>query len=181
MTRMNLNFLGGPGQKASTSNTCITVTAIYLVYIVVESALSGATSAASPCGDFGGTNRPTYTYNDTTGQFDWTCPDGSSANPSGTYDFLSGLTSLWQFAFFIYILIAMIRTRMTMRNKYQIPGTCCGDGCLGDCCCSYWCSCCIVSQMARHTNDYNMYPVSCCGDGCCSKRGQPDQAPFIDP
>lgn len=62
----------------------------------------------------------------------------------------------------IYILFAMIKTRMYIRNKYKIrreQNYCCGAD---DCCVSFWCGCCTVSQMYRHTADYDVYSAACC-------------------
>ena len=62
---------------------------------------------------------------------------------------------------------------MIMREKYGIRASCCGDCCatsrtdLG---------CCVVSQMARHTNDYEAYPVECCSADCFSRTGQNAEA-----
>lgn len=42
-----------------------------------------------------------------------------------------------------------------------------------DFCCSFWCSCCTVSQIARHTGDYEEYPAT-----CCTQTGNPPGAPF---
>ena len=69
--------------------------------------------------------------------------------------------------------IAMIcKTRELIRNKYQIPSRHCG--CCEDCCCAFWCSCCTVAQMARHTGDYVTYQGM-----CCSETGLPSHAPHI--
>lgn len=61
------------------------------------------------------------------------------------------------FMFFVF-LILMIRTRRAIREKYKIPDeSCCGVS--NDICCSFWCGCCTVSQMARQTADYESSPA----------------------
>ena len=73
-------------------------------------------------------------------------------------------------AWVIFISVAMICARKSMRELYNIPGSCCEDFC-----CTYWCSCCVVMQMARHTHDLKEYPYS-----CCSSTGLGPNAPPCD-
>ena len=80
------------------------------------------------------------------------------------------------FAFFLYFFIAMCRTRQAIRARYKIEDNC--GGC-SDCCCTFWCSCCTINQMARHTNDYEAYPVDCCSATCFNKTGLPANAPIL--
>ena len=62
----------------------------------------------------------------------------------------------------ILFLVAATQVRFSMRQKYSIPADCCSDsGCLSDCCCVYWCSCCSVIQMMRHTHDEKKYVYNC--------------------
>ena len=68
--------------------------------------------------------------------------------------------------------VLICKTRKHIREKYNIPEQQC-NGC-EDCCCSWWCSCCTVAQMARHTGDYKAYPAA-----CCSETGMPPHAPSI--
>jgi len=65
-------------------------------------------------------------------------------------------------AWSIYLLIVGTITRQRMRLKYDIDGSCCaGPDCLDDCCCIFWCNCCTVIQMDRHTHDERRYPYDC--------------------
>ena len=65
------------------------------------------------------------------------------------------------FCFMIYTLIAMTRTRKAVREYYSIPEKkCCGV--TDDCCCSFWCGCCTVNQMAKQTTDYEINDALCC-------------------
>ena len=73
----------------------------------------------------------------------------------------SPLYSLAGFLMFAYSLTIMIRTRRAVREKYAIPDdTTCGVS--NDCCCSFWCSCCTVSLLARQTADYENDRAMCC-------------------
>lgn len=59
-------------------------------------------------------------------------------------------------------IIALTQARYYMRQKYSIPADCCADsGCLSDCCCMYWCSCCGIIQMMRHTHDEKKDVYNC--------------------
>lgn len=60
----------------------------------------------------------------------------------------------------IYIVVIGTRYRMYMRRKYDIPTDNCGDG-VEDCCCVFWCSCCVACQTHKHTHDDIKYPYSC--------------------
>jgi Cys-rich protein (TIGR01571 family) len=75
-------------------------------------------------------------------------------------------------AYAIFLLVVSTRTRAYIRQKYEIPEQHC-SGC-EDCCCSFWCGCCVASQMARHTADYRTYNAACCTD-----TGLPETAPHV--
>mmetsp|Transcript_17232 Transcript_17232/g.47137 ORF Transcript_17232/g.47137 Transcript_17232/m.47137 type:complete len:271 (-) Transcript_17232:174-986(-) len=66
------------------------------------------------------------------------------------------------FAFALWSIYSLCRTRETMRARYQIPENHC-VGC-EDLCCSVWCSCCVAAQMLRHTGEYETYPGVCFSD-----------------
>jgi Cys-rich protein (TIGR01571 family) len=72
-----------------------------------------------------------------------------------------GLNHAVEFAFGIYMLIVLIRTRSHVRRMSGIPEHYCTGG-LEDCCCSFWCPCCTTLQIARHTADYSAHPAACC-------------------
>lgn len=72
----------------------------------------------------------------------------------------SYLQSSLHFAFWLYCLIITIRTRQYIRKRCSIPTTCCG--CLEDCCCAFFCGFCTITQMARHTADYDIHTSFCC-------------------
>eukprot|EP00584_Thalassiosira_punctigera_P011158 CAMPEP_0172529610 /NCGR_PEP_ID=MMETSP1067-20121228/3655_1 /TAXON_ID=265564 ORGANISM="Thalassiosira punctigera, Strain Tpunct2005C2" /NCGR_SAMPLE_ID=MMETSP1067 /ASSEMBLY_ACC=CAM_ASM_000444 /LENGTH=288 /DNA_ID=CAMNT_0013313699 /DNA_START=21 /DNA_END=887 /DNA_ORIENTATION=+ len=71
-----------------------------------------------------------------------------------------------------FTIFLVARTRKRIREKYAIPEQQC-VGC-EDCCCSFWCNCCTVAQMARHTADYDTYAGL-----CCSETGMPPHAPSV--
>lgn len=64
---------------------------------------------------------------------------------------------LWKmlsaFAGLIWVMVALY-LRSTVRTRYQIPGSSCGDYC-----CVWWCSCCALTQMATHIKSYK--PGAC--------------------
>jgi len=93
-----------------------------------------------------------------------------STNPDPSY------ISLAAFLFYLFILLYTTTiTRYYIRNKYNIPTyKCCG--CSGECedvCCAFFCNCCVITQMARHTADYDTY-----NGYCCTKTGLPDSVDF---
>lgn len=71
--------------------------------------------------------------------------------------------------FWVYVAVM---TRKYIREKNEIPETTC-TGC-EDCCCSFFCGCCTVAQMARHTAEYETYVGQ-----CCSETGLPVTAPRL--
>jgi len=75
-------------------------------------------------------------------------------------------------SFSLFLVILVCKTRTHIRSKYNIPEQSC-NGC-EDCCCAYWCGCCTIAQMARHTADYETYAGICCSD-----TGMPHHAPSI--
>ncbi|KAL7503954.1 hypothetical protein ACHAXN_001684 [Cyclotella atomus] len=89
--------------------------------------------------------------------------------PNVTGAFMVLLLNLVVMAFSILFLVITCNTRRHIREKYQIPEQQC-HGC-EDCCCTYWCTCCTISQMARHTGDYANH-----GSRWCSETGLPPSA-----
>jgi Cys-rich protein (TIGR01571 family) len=74
----------------------------------------------------------------------------------------NSLTNATSMIFGLYTIIVMIKLRMTIRSKYNIPE----DNCIGceDCCCIFFCGCCSVVQMAHQTANYDEMPSICCND-----------------
>mmetsp|Transcript_3035 Transcript_3035/g.5731 ORF Transcript_3035/g.5731 Transcript_3035/m.5731 type:complete len:268 (+) Transcript_3035:61-864(+) len=75
-------------------------------------------------------------------------------------------------AFTIYSIYSLMKTRENVRAKYSIPEERCPG--MEDLCCSMWCSCCVVSQMARHTGEYETYKGR-----FCSETGHGPEVPTI--
>lgn len=73
------------------------------------------------------------------------------------------------FVFVLWLVFISMNTRRTIRNTYSIPGSSCED-----CLTSTFCGCCVVTQMARHTGEYEKHPGN-----CCSKTGLPEHAPML--
>lgn len=90
--------------------------------------------------------------------------DGAAADHP-TYDLVTSLYGA-------FILFVTFKVRKYVRERDQIPEERCG-GC-EDFCCSFWCGCCVVSQMARHTADYDREPAQ-----FCSKTGVPTEVPVM--
>mmetsp|Transcript_9112 Transcript_9112/g.19115 ORF Transcript_9112/g.19115 Transcript_9112/m.19115 type:complete len:224 (+) Transcript_9112:119-790(+) len=80
---------------------------------------------------------------------------------------IDGLGAICFGVFQLYVLVAFTCARINFRKKYDIEPDCCGESCLGDCCCVYWCSCCVAIQMEQHTHDPNEH-----GYKCFSKTGK---------
>ncbi|KAH9188015.1 hypothetical protein AeNC1_010005 [Aphanomyces euteiches] len=49
----------------------------------------------------------------------------------------------------VVAFILLLLFRIKFRRAFKIPGSE-----LEDCCCSYWCSCCVYAQMASHAESY---------------------------
>jgi hypothetical protein len=124
------------------------VAVLFIVYIAVDYALMVITAMLMPDIDAN-----TYNGNDYTQQY------MHAAKVANT---VLGVRRVWQFVFAIYFLIATIRTRMAVRVQHSIPEESC-TGC-EDCCCSYWCQCCVTMQMMRQTADYGKHAGSCCSE-----------------
>lgn len=86
---------------------------------------------------------------------------------------INPIYSLYGSFLMIYTLVLMYRTRRAIRERYDIPDeTTCRV--TNDCCCSFWCGCCTISQMARHTADYDTSPAH-----YCTKTGVRTAAPVM--
>merc|ERR1712071_96761 len=51
----------------------------------------------------------------------------------------------------LLLLVFVVKTRGIVRQRYNIAGSS-----LGDCCISWWCSCCAIAQLARQTSEYEV-------------------------
>lgn len=86
------------------------------------------------------------------------CVDGAMAKNT----ILDAIFGIIYITVFLTMVFAMTNVRYYMRKKWRIPADCCdGNGCLSDCCCVYWCGCCSLIQMMRHTHDEKKYHYNC--------------------
>lgn len=81
------------------------------------------------------------------------------------------MKALASILFGIWSIYSLCRTRQNVRRQYAIPETHC-QGC-EDLCCAVFCGCCTLTQMARHTGEYETYPGK-----CCSSTGHPKGTPL---
>jgi Cys-rich protein (TIGR01571 family) len=76
------------------------------------------------------------------------------------------LNFILSMSFGLYTIIVLTKMRKAVRSRYKIPTErqccvcCCGP--LEDFCCSFWCSCCTIAQLARQTADYDRNRAACC-------------------
>lgn len=72
---------------------------------------------------------------------------------SGTYQLITSL-------FGAFVIFVTFKVRKYIRTRDHIPE----ERCIGceDFCCSFWCGCCVASQMARHTANYKSEPANFC-------------------
>ena len=146
--RMKFNVCGCPATNGGYQSTCMIMTGLFVLYLVLYSTLM----AIFP---------PNITFTTTSG--------GSviySSTPNPAYSV--------GFVFALCYFIALVRGRMEMRLRYEIRPDCCGEGCCGDCCVMYWCSCCALLQMHRHTHDEFQHRYH-----MCSNTGLAPNAPEI--
>lgn len=92
--------------------------------------------------------------------------------PTTMYYRIDMICQVVTYCYLIFRTVLITKTRQHIRSKYHIPEQQCHN--CEDCCCAWWCGCCTVSQMARHTGDYEAYQAM-----CCSETGMPPHAPSI--
>jgi Cys-rich protein (TIGR01571 family) len=155
MTRMKLNWCGQRKGDQAAGKTCLTILLLFCAYIVTDYALDFLAIHYAPT-----TQEQANNNNDMMPEY------------STQYWIIYSVRMALRLIFIVYMLLVSIRTRKFVRDTYDIPEQQCG-GC-EDCCCSYWCSCCTISQMSRHTADYDTYPSS-----CCTSTGLKQNAPAV--
>jgi len=75
--------------------------------------------------------------------------------PATTPYAIAVMKSIGGILFGIWSLYSLCRTRQNVRAQYSIPEEKCA-GC-EDLCCAFFCTCCTLSQMARHTGEYETF------------------------
>lgn len=94
--------------------------------------------------------------------------------PGSVYYFFVAIDDMLWYGYYAFTVILLRNLRSHVRSKYAISETdSCPTGC-EDTCCSLFCPCLVVSQMMRHTADYETY-----GGRCCTDTGLPNHAPSI--
>lgn len=91
--------------------------------------------------------------------------------PSNIPTWINVMKLIGSVLFGMWSLYSICRTRQSVRNQYSIPEQHC-NGC-EDLCCAFFCTCCTLSQMARHTGEYETYPGV-----CCTTTGHPPGTPL---
>jgi len=159
LTRMKLDYFAN--RTEAYKNTFAIVVGLYILYEV----LSRTSYVTWSCEKSSSSGYSYYDDDDYSYHYSY-----SACSPSGiTYVFWA---ITWPLG--IYFLFLMTKARNRYRRRYQIDGSCCGDSCLDDCCCMFWCGCCSSVQMLRHTHHESEYRYQ-----CCNKTGLPDFAPEI--
>lgn len=95
-------------------------------------------------------------------------PSGGYTPPSAT---LLAIVRVYDFFKVLYWVLAtwlLTNLRVSVREKYAIPGDPCND-----CCYSFWCPCLVAGQMLRHTTDYDVYPSQLCSETGLAKSSAP--------
>jgi Cys-rich protein (TIGR01571 family) len=150
MHRLKLTWLGGEGNLAQSAATF----RILLMITVVHFCLNFAPYVAVIFFLFGGDE------------------DVGVGDDGGLGTLLLNARTVLNIAYGVFAIFVVARTRGRIRARYGIPERRC-RGC-EDCCRAFWCACCTVSQMARHTADYENYAAL-----CCSETGLSPNAPSI--
>mmetsp|Transcript_7920 Transcript_7920/g.11426 ORF Transcript_7920/g.11426 Transcript_7920/m.11426 type:complete len:258 (+) Transcript_7920:155-928(+) len=93
-------------------------------------------------------------------------------DPEYVPSYIAILRGIGATLFSVWSLYSLCKTRENVRAMYTIKE----EQCVGceDLCCSFWCSCCTVAQLARHTGDYETYQGA-----CCTESGLPDGSPHV--
>ena len=81
--------------------------------------------------------------------------------PEDVPQYIPALAFVGNFLFSLWSVYSLCRTRESTRARYQIPETTKCGAC-EDFCCALWCSCCVSSQILRHTGEYETHPGVCC-------------------
>jgi len=140
MTRMQLNWLGIKTSIHETGNTFRTVLIVIGSYYI----LYFTYAIMFPGWDY---------YDENTGE------NYHVENAAGRL-----VRSIIKILFAAWSVYALGNVRFAMKEKYNIPTK--HFGRWEDYIYACFCSCCITSQMARHSADYEQYdPVCCSGDG----------------
>uniref|UniRef100_A0A7S2GUZ6 PLAC8 family protein n=1 Tax=Helicotheca tamesis TaxID=374047 RepID=A0A7S2GUZ6_9STRA len=157
-SRLNLNWYGRPGHVTETTGTFQKILFMVISYWILDRILI-LIMVGSIFADISDTNDVDY---------------DNYEGDAFLFSFLAIVRKMLGYLYFIYTIVFLKNTRAYVRQKYAIPEReDCPKGC-EDVCCAIACGCCAVSQMARHTTDYETYRGV-----CCSETGLPPHVPAI--
>jgi hypothetical protein len=137
MTRSRLTWCAQPGSVQQVASTFRTVLWIVILYFVTNQVLSYLFMYLYP--EYGNVE---YQDMESAAALAKDAPLGAII--------LEGVMQSLQMLLGIYILITTCRTRMRVREQYQIPERTC-RGC-EDFCCALWCQCCTTTSFLLHRN-----------------------------
>lgn len=166
MTRIQVDLLGRPTSAERTMWNFRIVLAATLYIVVFNQFILGLIVSQMIC------KVPEFEPNDYwNGNIDdILCP---GAHP--WYEIIQAIRRVTAWAYSLYFIFLLVKIRLSIRAKYGIPTQCCKRVWPAeDVCCALCCTCCVVTQMARHTADYNTYRGV-----CCSLTGLPTHVPSI--
>jgi Cys-rich protein (TIGR01571 family) len=151
--RMKLNACANP--TADGRYPAISAFKIFFALVVAVYSIEFIVSAGSYSAMYQSLQNPN------TGQYPTKASGGDSSRglPGG----------LFKFAMRLFCCVITMRLRTYIRERYNIPGSCCED-----CCCSLWCLKCTICQLARHTADFKTHLAGACTDNGLFHRGAPE-------
>lgn len=153
LTRMKMNWLGEEAPDHEYKRTFGRVFLIVALYWLVTTLLAPPSS--------------TFIQDPETGEFMRIPAPDVPVLQMVLYHLVS-----WSFG--LYTLVILTKLRRMVRQRYEIPLTYPLFGSMEDCCLAFWCGCCSVSQMARHTCDYEQKSASFCSpDGLVRSQHSP--------
>jgi len=167
MRRMNLLINGKSGTNSQSRKT-------FWCIVLVSFAFAGALYAVDKMDNPEGHNSNKNTGGDDYVQEDMNMNidgDADAQSPS-LHSLTDNKAMIIPFAYFLCLLYLIVMTRRYIRRKYHMPQTACTG--VADCCVAVYLPCCAISQMARHTTDYNLYRGA-----MCSETGLPSGVPSI--
>mmetsp|Transcript_12757 Transcript_12757/g.18758 ORF Transcript_12757/g.18758 Transcript_12757/m.18758 type:complete len:264 (-) Transcript_12757:204-995(-) len=138
MTRVRLTWLGEPGSVNQVARTFKIVSLLFITVLLLDQILALIIISIYP-----------EMIQD---------PDNAVA-PIGAI-IMQFFRETLQVLFAVYLLVTTCRTRKVVREQFNIPEKKC-KGC-EDCCCAFWCQCCVTMQMMRQTADYAAVDATCC-------------------
>lgn len=139
MTRLKLNWIAIPAKTDKETKRTFGIMVLITVFVLVFNSILGIIA----------TNEIQMHTNEQN--------EITTIELSPLYEIVNLVRNIMDLFYVVYTIYTITKTRLYIREKYSIKGSC-----FEDCCLSFWCTCCAVAQMARHTTDYDAYPGRCC-------------------